>query len=132
MKKKKPQEPPQLGIFWLIRDRLVIESAPLIQAEAYGDDLTYGHSHIDVWKQLQLQKKVPVESEYDEYPRGRMVYHPRSSEFMLLADRCILEREGVVAKLKQALRLPEPVKLERDAHYRCWICLYDHGDEDDL
>jgi hypothetical protein len=32
-------------------------------------------SHIDVWERWRLGGKVPGESEYEEFPRGRVMYN---------------------------------------------------------
>jgi hypothetical protein len=124
---------PQLGIFWLIKAKLVAEYAPLSEAECYGDHMTFAASHIDIWKRLQLQGCVPIENEYEEFPRGRVMYRPDAREFTILADRCILERKHVISEIKKKLHLPRQVKLSEDLHYRCSGCLYgSHVDIDEL
>jgi len=51
------------------------------------------------------------------------MHHPASGEFTILADKCILDRKGLVAKIKKALHLRKKVKLGTDEHYRCPRCL---------
>jgi hypothetical protein len=112
----------------------VIDSSSITQAETYGDHRTFPNSHIHVWRRLQLAGSVPLESEYDEFPRGRVMYHPSSDQFTILADRCILNREHLIAEIKEALNLPNKAKLDSDPHYRCWTCLYGknrEGDDDE-
>ena len=132
MTKKKSNEAPQLGIFWLVRDELVIDSVPLSQAEPYGDSQTHPRSHIDTWTQYQRIGKVPPESEYEEYPRGRVMHHPKSGEFRILADKCILGRKDLITQIRSALNLPASTKIGTDSQYRCFFCLYgsDVDDED--
>ena len=85
------------GIFWLVSGKLVIDSTSLDQAESYGDHVTHPRSHIDVWTQFQRIGKVPHESEYEEFPRGRVMHHPASGEFTILADKCITDRKELVS-----------------------------------
>jgi hypothetical protein len=110
----------------------MIASASLSQAAPYGDSLTHPRSHIDTWTQYQRIGKVPHESEYEEYPRGRVMHHPASGEFTILADPCILDRKDLTAQIKDPLRLPAKTKIGTDPHYRCFFCLYgsDVDDED--
>ena len=122
-RRKTPSEP-YLGIFWLVKNSLIIEAEPFSQGEDYGENLTYPGSHIDVWRRLQAAGRVPQETEYEEFARGRIVYQTRTREFFILADRCILERPGIVGTLKKSLHLPDGVKLGTDDHYRCHECLY--------
>lgn len=135
MKKRKPDAgsgtEPHLGIFWLLKDNLVIEAVPLSQGEDYDLSVTFPGSHIEIWQRLQAQGRVPRETGYEEFARGRIVYQTRAREFLLLADRCILQAPAVVVRLKQALHLPEDTKLGTDDHYRCHECLYGANHQED-
>jgi hypothetical protein len=131
MTKKKSNETPHVGIFWLVAGKLIIDSTPLNEAEPYGDRVTHPRSHIDVWEQFQQVGKAPRESEYEEYPRGRVMHHPKSGEYTILADKCILDRKELIAQIKDALRLPAKTKVGTDLHYKCSRCLYGEDTDDD-
>jgi hypothetical protein len=125
---------PHVGIFWLLNGKLLIDSVPLGEAEPYGDHLTHPRSHVDVWEQLRLGGKVPGESEYEEFPRGRVMYNTKTQRFTLLADRCILRDKDVVKKIMSELNLPNKntdngTDRGTDSHYRCFACLHS-GSED--
>ena len=123
----------EVGIFWLVSGKLVIDSTSLDQAESYGDHVTHPRSHIDVWTQFQRIGKVPHESEYEEFPRGRVMHHPASGEFTILADKCITDRKELVSEIKKTLHLPmRKTKIGSDPHYRCFVCLYGKDEDDDL
>jgi hypothetical protein len=77
-----------------------------------------------VWDGWQKLRKVPVDVPYEEPPRGRVVFNRKTSQSVLLADRCILERKSIVAEITKALSLPTNVTLGSDSHYRCSKCLY--------
>jgi hypothetical protein len=123
------QHEPSVGIFWLVRDKLLVDSTPVSRAEPYGDHLTHPRSHIGTWAQLQRLGQVPLESEYEEFARGRVMYHPALDEYTILADRCILSRKDLTEEIRVTLHLPEVTKLGTDAHYRCYHCLYGASDE---
>ena len=118
------QHEPSVGIMWLVGGKLIFDATPLSEAEMYGDHLTHPRSHIAVWAQLQKLGAAPLESEYEEYPRGRVMYHPALEEFTILADRCILSRKDLIAQIKKELQLPKNTKTGTDPHYRCFTCLY--------
>jgi hypothetical protein len=120
-----------VGIFWLLDGTLFTDSTPLNQAEPYGDHLTHPRSHIDVWDGWQKLGKVPVDVHYEEPPRGRVVFNRKTTQSVLLADKCILERRSVVAEITKALGLPKNVTLGSDSHYRCSKCLYGSDTEED-
>jgi hypothetical protein len=112
-----------VGIFWLVDGTPLIDSTSLSQAEPYGDNLTHPRGHIDVWKQWRLSGKVPAESEYEEFPRGRIMYNAKTRRSMLLADRCILRDKNMVSTIMSAMNLPnKSTDKGTDAHYCCSGC----------
>ena len=130
MSSKKPSEP-HVGIFWLFDGTLIIDSTPVSRAEPYADSLGHSTGHIDHWALLQRKGAVPTGVEYEEAPRGRVVFDRREDQFYLLADKCILHRPEVVQRIMESLHLPMGTKLGADAHYRCFACLYGNEVEDD-
>jgi hypothetical protein len=125
------QPEPSVGIMWLVCAKLIFDATPLSEAETYGDHRGHPGSHIAVWAQLQKLGTAPPESEYEEYPRGRVMYHPASEEFTILADQCILSRIDLVEEIKSTLHLPRNTKTGTDPHYRCFTCLYGREVDDD-
>ena len=124
---------PCVGIFWLYSDEIIIDSTPLSKAELYGTALTHPTAHIDYWTRLQQTDTVPAEVEYEEPPRGRVVFDGREQRFHLYADKCILSQRKVVRKIMDAMHLPPgKTSVDRDEHYRCFNCLYPAVDEDDF
>jgi hypothetical protein len=133
MAKKNLDQAPHLGIFWLVDGKLIFDSSPLSEAEPYGDHITHPRSHVAVWSKLERRGLVPRGSEYEDYPRGRVIHHPATGEFTILADKCILRHKDLVIRIKKSLHLSERVKLDTDLHYRCPRCMRGKqasGDED--
>ena len=123
--KRKNADPtsPRVGIFYLIGVELFIDSTPLTQAGRYGEFRIHERGHIDYWAELVKGGRVPL-SEYEEFPRGRVAYHPKSGKFGLLADNCILSREQVVGKIFSQLFIPlKDTVIGTDSHYRCFRCM---------
>ena len=129
MAKKNLDRAPQLGIFWLVNGKLIIDSSRLTEAEPYGNHLGHPRSHIEVWEQYRRGGKVPLEMEYEQAPRGRVMFDRTSDTFTILADKCILGRKDLIANIKSKLNLPKSTRLSSDSHYRCFTCLY--GTDDD-
>jgi hypothetical protein len=116
--------PPCVGIFWLIGNRVISEGTPLSSAEPYGDCLNHAKSHLDYWLEHQRLGDLPRNVEYEELPRGRVVYNRKTGRYSLCADQCILRRESVIKRIVTALRLPaESTDVLTDSHYRCFRCL---------
>jgi hypothetical protein len=123
MKKSAQQHEPHVGIFWLIDGKLIIDTTPVSKAEAYSTALNHPTSHIDYWTRLQRTGAVLPEVEYEELPRGRVVYDGREQRLKLYADACILRKKELVKKLLRLLHLPDDTPLSTDPHYKCYRCL---------
>jgi hypothetical protein len=115
---------PRVAIFWLVKGALIFDATPIDDAEPYGDCKNHPRGHIDRWKQMQMAGLVPRDVEYEEFPRGRIVYNMKTETFLLLADRCILKKGSLVKKIMKHLDLPvAKMKCATDPHYRCFRCL---------
>jgi hypothetical protein len=117
------KDEPQVGVFWLVGGKLLIDSTPVSAAEPYGVHLTHPRSHLEVWTLLQRSGKVSSESEYEEFPRGRVIYGTKTRRFTLLADKCILKEGDLVKRITSDMSLPNDAKIGPDSHYRCFACL---------
>jgi hypothetical protein len=88
---------PSVGIFWKIDEVLLIDRSPLAQAELYADCLTHPDDHYELWegwRGLGAQKlrtlgypTIIMTTEYEDWPRGRVVYDIPHALFVIYADR---------------------------------------------
>jgi hypothetical protein len=114
---------PSVGIFYLVGSVLLIDSTPVAQAGVYGEFRIHERSHLDYWAELVNTGKVP-HAEYEESPRGRVGYHPKSHKFGLLADSCILTQEKMLGMIFFHLCIPlKNTVIGTDSHYCCFRCL---------
>ena len=118
---------PFIGIFWGITERghslLLCDKVPLIKGELYGDAITWGE-HYNFWEELRSQKlphtrtQVPAWSEYDEWPRGRVIYQTQKEKFIVYADQKLLTETARQA-ITKAFSLPTPdTYYYSDSHYK--------------
>jgi len=97
---------PRVAIFWLVKGALIFDATPIDEAERYGDCKNHPRGHIDRWKQMQMAGLVSRDVEYEQFPRGRIVFSMKTGTFLLLADRCILKKVSLVKKIMKQLGLP--------------------------
>jgi hypothetical protein len=123
----------RVGIFWLLADgSLLVDSSPLSVAEKYGDCLTHARSHIDVWAEFQSSGRVAADVEYEEYPRGRVIFDTRQDHWVIMADRCILRSKGLIRKISASMNLTgKMTEISSDSHCRCFRCLHVADEDDD-
>src|ERR1039457_5596241 len=68
---------PRVGIFWVFAGKLILDSTPVSQAEPWGEAKNHPRSHIEHWAVLQRAGDASKDVEYNDPPRGRVVYFPR-------------------------------------------------------
>lgn len=119
---------PAVGLFWLVDNCLVAAGKVLRLADWYGENMTYDGGHAEHWerwqkagpswlKQVGLPLAILV-SEYDDHPRGRIVYHPNDQEFRIYADARLLG-EHALSEIRNRFALGNSkVAVWRDTHYR--------------
>jgi hypothetical protein len=125
-----PSETPLVGIFWLVQTpddetRLLTVGCQLDQAETYGDCLTYGPGHFETWAQWQRDRTVDPALralvrfyEYEDWPRGRIVFDWVRDLFVLYADRKLLTPASV-ERIENHFHLPaESTEVQSDWHYQ--------------
>ena len=116
-----------VGIIFMVQDHIWIDATPVAGAEDYDEFKTHDRGHERYWAHLVSRGAVPP-AEYEEYPRGRVVYNRKTRQYTLYLDRCILEKKDVVRKIMSDMQLPPyDTKTATDEHYRCSRCLQRAG-----
>ena len=130
MNESAQHETPHVGIFWVVQTtdgeaRLLAAGCPIDQAESYGDCLTYGPGHYETWAQWRRDRTVDPalralvrSSEYDDWPRGRIVFDRSRDLFILYADRKLIT-PATIARIAIQFHLPaERTEVQTDLHYQ--------------
>jgi hypothetical protein len=124
------RETPHVGIFWVVQTtagetHLLAADCPLDQAEPYGDCLTYGTGRYETWAHWRRDKTVDpalralVRShEFEDWPRGRIVFDRSRDLFILYADRKLLT-PATIARIATRFHLPaDRTEVQNDFHYQ--------------
>lgn len=122
----------KVGFFWIVPDRLwqdaiLGEAIDLSQAEAYGEALTHPGGHYDFWQQMKARGPAWLRArnisgrllatEYEDWPRGRLVFFPAENAFTLSADRRIVTPSRL-NKVRSMFEVPElNLNMRGDSHY---------------
>ncbi|UPG72840.1 hypothetical protein MVG78_01170 [Roseomonas gilardii subsp. gilardii] len=129
--KRHLNDSPSLGIFWFLADaaravHLLARPYALAEAESYGDCDTSPDGHADIWEAWQRRvltlplpalQALVTGTEYDAWPRGRIVHERAAGRFVLYADRQLMT-PGRLVRIHAAFALPpERTVVRGDAHY---------------
>jgi len=104
--------------------RLLAAGCPMDQAEPYGDCLTYGPGHYETWARWRRRDRTVDHAlralvrsyEYEDWPRGRIVFDWPRDLFILYADRKLLT-PAPIARIETHFHLPaERTEVKSDFH----------------
>lgn len=119
---------PCVGFFWLLpgpsgAQVILADKIPLSKADDYGQCRTHSGGHAEFWDALVKRRAVillnlPTGSEYDEFPRGRVVYDTLITRFIIYIDERIRPKV-YLDKIIREFCLPRPqCVISSDPHYR--------------
>ena len=121
---------PSVGIFWVVqtsarKTRLLTAGCSLEAAEPYGDFLTFAGGHYEVWEgwrtlrdpEAALRALVRT-FEYEDWPRGRIVFDRVKERFVLYADRKLMLPDTITQIQARFALSPDKTIVETDFHYQ--------------
>jgi len=109
---------PQLGIWWLVGDRLVAFTMPFNEAEESHQMRDASQlEHWRVWEDQMIQRYPNLKGmDYYEIPRGRVTW--RRGVFQLLMSTDLSRDEAFVSKLVERFNLSrQTCRVLTDDHY---------------
>ena len=103
-----------VGPFFLISGKIYSLKISILEGEQTGDFVNHPKSHFDFFKEIP---HGPYD-DYENYPRGRVVYNKIKNVFYIYADKIITSNEQVIDCIKKDYNLEnERVIVRRDSHY---------------
>lgn len=126
------QADPQVGFFWFVGRpghwRLVAEGLKLDDAERYGEHLTHPGGHYDHWTALAARGRPWLQAngypdeiavhDYEDFPRGRVVYDLTDRLFVLYVDPRLRGRKLIVRLVDRFGLSGQTIVVRLDSHYR--------------
>ena len=109
----------KVGIFWIYRNKIIGKTYTLSEAEKYGDFLSPILGHYEYWEEIQKQVPELYYEEYENIPRGRVVFDRIKNKFVLLSSKKIIRSKSAVTAIKAFFSIPDNTKLikKSDFHY---------------
>jgi len=115
---------PRVGIFFVVRKKLFVESTRLGLAETNGDDiLIHPGDHASLWEQVIKTRVSLARVSYDYFPRGRVVFNAKERRYKIYVDQCALTDPRMIAKIVSEFHLPKKkIEVRLDPYYKCHTC----------
>jgi hypothetical protein len=83
VKRSRMASMPEVGIFWLIDNKLVADSIPWPQADFHGGFYNGKNDHATFWTTLQRLVPQWKGKEYTDFPRGRVLLDAMKEVFLV-------------------------------------------------
>jgi hypothetical protein len=114
-----PSGQPSVGIFFGImlgrKPAILYDGTPVESAEEYGNCMTHPRDHFSMWEASRIH--LGLRDQYDDSPRGRIVFQTRNARFVVYLDRQ-LDVPAFRNAVLHIFSLPQPSTYFRyDQHY---------------
>jgi len=119
-----------VGPYWFVQDgsgriRMIAHRCALADAEEYGDFLTCPHGHYDLWESWRTgaapegMTAIVRDAEYEEWPRGRVVFNFVQRHFIVHGDRQVFAHD-LQNRVVEYFGIPADgsVEFTKDGHYQ--------------
>jgi hypothetical protein len=107
----------KVGIFWVFHEKLLAATWALQAGEEYGDAINGLADHVNFWPQFQKQNPELKKLDYQEVPRGRVLFSKTSQKFHIFMDK-VLHKPKIKRAILKKFELPAAkTKFLTDSHY---------------
>ena len=109
---------PKIGIFWIYKEEILagMKSLRVIRAVCGMKDTDFEHYRL--WSEFQKARHELRCFEYEDIPRGRIVYSEKENAFILYLGKEMAGNKGIVEKIVSRFDLKNlNVRVCTDEHY---------------
>ena len=76
-----------IGIFWIYKSKIYLKSINMTEVKAIGYFVDSDFSHYQVWDKISLQNRDFYLYEYEDIPRGRVVYDVKNEKYIVYSNK---------------------------------------------
>jgi len=109
----------KIGIFWIYKNQIFFKTQKLKNIKVVNGFKDSDLSHYQVWDEIKNKHPKLYLFEYEDIPRGRIVYNIKENKFIIYCNENILH-DGLSKKiiLENFDLLKEQVVFKKDEHYK--------------
>ena len=109
---------PKIGVFWVYKEEILARMKSLGVIRAVCDMKDTDFEHYRLWSEFQKTRPDLRGFEYEDIPRGRIVYSEKEDVFILYLGKEMAGNKGIVEKIVGRFDLKEfKVRVCADEHY---------------
>lgn len=105
-----------LAVFWYIDGKFVgpCDTLDSEDVESYGGMLQLPYDHFTIWDDYNPKSSG---IEYDEFPRGRVMYNANIRKFIVITSKSLSEDTSFQNAVRREYGLPITTIFKHDEHY---------------
>jgi hypothetical protein len=112
------ESPGHVGIFWINQTQVLADTVVWTGGESYGDFVNGLSDHCTHWATFQQQRPELRRYEYEQVPRGRVIYNTLTATFTVYGSERFIRDEAQRAIVLAAFHLPRnQTRFVADEHY---------------
>ena len=109
----------KIGIFWIHKSKLYSKSIALDRVKSINGFIDSDFAHYKVWDEILSQNKDLYLYEYEEIPRGRIVFDVKQKLFIIYSNYDIINLDEAKRLIMDTFGLDnKAVSFQYDAHYK--------------
>jgi hypothetical protein len=108
-----------LAVFWYINGNFYGAENTLKgdSVDSFGDFLQLDVDHFQIWPKYRRLAGLDRNVEYDEYPRGRIMFNSKIHKFVVIGTASLTMNPDLQDKILSYYGLPNTTIFETDEHY---------------
>lgn len=109
----------KIGIFWYDQDRVIGIAHHFDQNDADSLGLIDSdYNHVQYWEKLRVENSHLKNIEYEEIPRGRIIFNTKKDQPMIYMDSKLFKK-SIAKKIAEFFELDfDQIIWKKDPHYR--------------
>ena len=108
----------QIGVFWIYNNQIFSKKELLKNIEKINNFKDSNLSHYKVWEEIKYKHKDFYMFEYEQIPRGRIVYDTYNRVFLIYCNNDILNNSKAKKMILKEFRIKEDYLFFYDEHYK--------------
>lgn len=106
----------KVGIFWFYQSLPLVAAVPLQHGIDNGDFINGPDDHLPAWERVRRAVPALWNIEYDEVPRGRVIYKKAEGRFVVYMNK-VLHRDDYKQAILHLFAMPPETPFLTDLHY---------------
>lgn len=108
----------KIGIFWYYDQKLMVKASALTEVKPVAGYADYEVTHHEVWDSLRFSNPELFDDEYDEVPRGRVIFNANQNLFYVYSSAKLISDRIFQGKVLEQFILPRAKTIfKADEHY---------------